>query len=306
MFEDRYTVVVIGSGMAGMTCALYLHLAGVNVMLVGDYMESSLAYAPVVNNYPGFCNSDGVSILSSISLQLDTLRVPRLEERCVAVSLQDGLYRVCHQTDVILAEKLVVATGRRPRLLGLEGEAELIGKGVSLCAVCDGSLYKNKRVAVIGGGNTAVADSIYLSRVNATVELLVRKPTLRATERLDELASRQNISVRYEFTPVGIVKTPEGKIAVTGADGTRLEYDGVFYAVGSIPNIDMLRGLEHLEIGESGEIERTPGQSFYLCGDVSAHRRHQAVIAAASGAETALEIIGDLAKSTRRASSASL
>ena len=296
-------VVIIGSGIAGMTCALYLGRAGIKTTIIGDWAESSLASSPIVKNYPGAGEVDGVTILNNLHEQMvNSCKNIEIQENCISLYKDEdsGVAVVETEHHIVSSTKIVIATGRRPKLLGIPGEKELIGNGVSTCAYCDGNLYSGKNIAIIGGGNSAVDEAIYLSGIVDHIDLIVRKDHLRADEiQCVKAMLTENVSVLFN-TEFKLLNKIKNKISVIDNHGDIKKYDGIFYAIGSTPNTDFIHlpefnkiKSENLYGGYIPKIFQSGQNTIFSAGDVSYRqdKKFQAILAAAEGAETAFEII---------------
>lgn len=299
-------VVIIGSGIAGMTCALYLGRAGVKTTITGDWAESSLASSPMVKNYPGAGEVDGATILNNLHGQMMNVcgnNIVEIQENCISLYEDEdsGIAVVETEHHIVSSTKIVIATGRRPKLLGIPGEQELIGNGISTCAYCDGNLYAGKSIAIIGGGNSAVDEAVYLSGIVDHIDLIVRKDHLRADEiQCARLMLAENVSILFNAELKSLSKI-EDKISTTDNHGRVKEYDGIFYAIGSTPNTDFIHlpefdkiKSENLYGGYVPKIFQSgTNTTIFSAGDISykQNKKFQAILAAAEGAETAFEII---------------
>ena len=297
-------IVIIGSGIAGMTCGLYLGRANRRFTIIGDWANSSLASSPMVKNYPGAGDVDGATILNNLHEQMMSNGNPiEITEDCVSLHAdEDGSMAVVEtEHNVISANKIVIATGRRPRLLGLNGENELIGNGISTCAYCDGNLYEGRKIAIVGGGNSAVDEAIYLSSIVEHIDLIVRKDILRSDKiQTEKLMRKDNVSVCFNTEFRSLKRLNDGRIYTVDNNQVERAYNGIFYAIGSVPNTDFIHldsfsnlSRENMYDGYVPRMFSDRSIIIFSAGDVSYResKRFQAIIAAAEGAETALEII---------------
>lgn len=293
-------VIIVGSGVAGMSCAIYLGLAGVKTTIIGDWAGSSLAMSPMVKNYPGAGHVDGATILQKMSSQMMISKsVTNIQEQCLSIAFgASGFLEIKLETGEIMeADVLVVATGSTPKTLGIPGEEDLIGSGISTCAYCDGDLCEGKRVAVVGGGNVAIDEAIYLSSIVDHVDLIVRKSKLREDFRMSELQEIKNISILLGTELKEIRKLEDGSMLTVDENGEERAYGCVFYAIGSTPNVGMIdkSSLGSIFHDDHGAVWKNYfcGNRIYSIGDVSkTHEKKQAILAAADGARAAIDIIG--------------
>lgn len=294
MNRFKYDTVIIGSGVSGMSCALYLSRAGLEVAILGDYLMSSLASAGTVENYPGIPPSDGVSILEGMSRAIDGSVSRYTENAQRVIVLEPWLF------DVVLAgggvlrcNNVVVATGSQPLVPEVDGIGSLMGNGVYTCAHCDGGLFKDGRVAVIGSGNHAVGDALYLSNIARTVDIFCRRNRLKAIEKIGDIESRGNIQINYntQFRQAEMYGNGVRLIDQKGKDHV---FDGVFLSTGMKPSTDIVRGI--VLLNQYGYIVTSDNESsmhgIFACGDVDASNTFkQAVTAASDGAYTAYSLI---------------
>lgn len=281
-----------------MTCSLYLKRAKVDVCLVGDYVTTPLLSTPSIKNYPGIKEISGVDYLSELHNQITLVGVYNIDGTAVSIYKNTGNWVVITDSnETIFSSKVVVATGSSPKLLGFEGENSLLGNGISTCAYCDGSLYENKSVGVIGSGTLAVEDAIYLSGLCDHVTLLCRKDRLSSSMySYEQLLKYWNIEVLFNTAVKNITRHNE-KLCLTTQDERLLEFDGVFYAIGSDPNTQLLQGI--CPLSSTGytdfSVEFSSKTGLYACGDINSRNKNkQIVTAAADGCNTALQILNDL------------
>lgn len=301
VFDETPAVLdlaVIGAGPAGLAAGLYAARAGLDVVLFERITPGGqLAQTEHMDNYPGFPEgANGFELAYAMKQQADRFGVKHIGEEVVSVDFCASPKVLKTDFGSYEAKSVIVATGARPRKLGLELEDELQGRGVSYCATCDGNFFRGKTVVVIGGGNTAAADAIYLSRICEKVYLVHRRDKLRATaiyhQRLHDIP---NVEFVWNAVPQkliaenGVLAGVEVKDVSSGQTRT-LEASGLFVAVGTQPNTEFLDGALPLDetgyiiAGESGETEVA---GVYAAGDVRTKGLRQVVTAVADGAVTA-------------------
>ena len=288
----NYDVLVVGSGPAGLAAAVAARGRDKSVLVVGNpWQESPLARAERIDNYLGLPGVNGRELMEHFSAHAQRVGVEFHTGRVVAVMAWEG-FALTAGSEVFQGRTLVLAPGVA-RLAKYPGEAELLGRGVSYCATCDGSFFRGKTVMVVGGGNTAAADAIYLSRLAERVILVHRRDKLRATPVYHEqLAKLENVSFMWN-TEVRALRGEEGKLVSAQVehlgDGAleTVPVDGVFVAVGTQPNTEFLAGALPLDAGgyivasETGETS-IPG--VFAAGDVRAKALRQVVTAVSDGA----------------------
>lgn len=292
---DILDVAVIGAGPAGLTAGLYAARAGLRVAVFERLSPGGqLAQTERIDNYPGFAQGvGGFELAWSMKEQAERFGVPVESEEIQSVDLAASPKTLVTPSGTRRARAVVVATGARPRKLGVPGEAELTGRGVSYCATCDGNFFRGKTVMVAGGGNTAAADAIYLSRLASRVILVHRRDQLRATPIYrKQLAELENVELVFNAT-VRALHGEDGKLASaqiehlpTGELET-VPVDGLFVAVGTQPNTEFLAGA--LPLDEAGyiiadETGATPVPGVFAAGDVRTKILRQVVTAVADGA----------------------
>lgn len=288
-----YDVLVVGGGPAGLTAALYAARAGKRVIVVErESFGGQITLSPLVENYPALPHVSGADLAARLYEQVEALGAELCAEEVVSIDPCDGGFTVVSDLAVRRARSVILATGVRHRALGLEGEEELVGCGVSFCAVCDGAFYAGRDVVVVGGGDTALQDAIFLANTCRSVTVVVRRDRLRAERKLAEAAAkRENVQVLFETVPLAY-ETADGVLTGlrcrSAADGEiTLRADGVFLAVGQEPCGEAFAALAgadeagYFAVGEDTATE-TPG--LFAAGDCRRKAVRQLTTAAADGA----------------------
>lgn len=289
-----YDIAIIGAGPAGMSAAIYARRAGLSVVIFeGEMCGGQMAYTPEVENYPGFARVSGAELSYSMREQMLSLGAELVEQSVFSVSHENG-YTVTAGKATYAAKTLIIANGAKRRKLGIPGEETYGGRGVSYCAVCDGMFFKGKTVAVIGGGNTALEDALYLAGICEKVYLIHRRDTFRAQKHLvEKVLSTDNIEILYSAVPIEIRgEMRVNALTVQTAAGERmLETSAVFVAIGLLPENEMFKELVTLENGYilAGEDTHTSREGIYAAGDTRTKTLRQVVTAAADGAMAATE-----------------
>lgn len=299
-------LVIIGSGPAGCTAAIYSARANLQpIMLVGNNAGGQLTQANTIENWPGEELISGFELMEKMQGHARSLGAEILSEEAVAVDFSFRPFRITTTSgSVIETRTIIIATGASPRLLGLPSEQEFRGRGVSTCATCDGFFYRNQDVAVIGGGNTALQDVLYLANICRHVYLVHRRETFRAeqlvVERLQQEVKKGTVELVLDSTIKEIKGTPDQgvtAIEVRHKDGTTRTIDvtGVFVAVGHVPNSSLFAPLA---LKQDGTI-KTGLQPHYktscsiagvfAAGDVADDVYRQAITSAATGCQAALD-----------------
>jgi len=296
-------VAILGSGPAGLTAAIYAARAGLSPVVVqGIQPGGQLTTTTDVENYPGFRDViQGPWLMEEMQAQAEHVGTKFVWDHIGEVDLSRRPFRLIGDSHVVHADSLVIATGAQAKWLGLPSEEAMKGKGASACATCDGFFYRGKKVAVIGGGNTAVEEALYLTNHSHDVTLIHRRDTLRAERILqDRLFANPNVKVVWSHEVAEFVGGGEHNALVgldlrdtrTGAI-TRLDVDGAFVAIGHKPATELFEGK--LKLDDDGYIEvatgttRTNVEGAFACGDVMDKIYRQAVTAAGTGCMAALD-----------------
>lgn len=301
---EHVKCLIIGSGPAGYTAAIYAGRANLHpVEYCGMQMGGQLTQTTVVENFPGYPEGvDGNQMMADLRRQAERFGADIRDGVITAVDFSKRPYILTTDRGVqIEAETVIIATGASAKYLGLEDEKKYNGIGVSACATCDGFFYRKKTVAVVGGGDTACEEALYLAQLCKKVYMIVRKPFLRASEVMQRrVFDNEKIEVLFEHNTLGLY----GEGGVEGAHLVRrkgeadetlvdIEIDGFFLAIGHKPNTDIFR--EWLDLDETGYIKtfegtpRTKLPGIFAAGDCADPHYRQAVVAAGSGCQAALE-----------------
>ena len=288
--------IIIGAGVSGMTASIYLKRAGIKFLLLEqNYPGGQLNRADIVNNYPGILSIDGPSLVMNMVEQLNKLEIDISYEKVLEVN-DLGIYKeVITNKNTYSTKTILLATGRIPRELGLENEKNFIGKGISWCASCDGNFYKDKDVAVVGGGNTAISDALYLSKICNKVYIIHRSTNFRADNILLESAkTKKNIEFITNCNVISLISTEDKLEGIKLDNGQVLEISGLFEAIGSTPNIDYIKNVE-LKNDKSyiivDENMKTSINGIFAAGDAVKKELYQIVTATAEGAKAADAIV---------------
>jgi thioredoxin reductase (NADPH) len=298
-------MLIIGSGPAGLSAAIYGARAGMEPIVVqGLQPGGQLTITTDVENYPGFRDViQGPWLMQEMQAQAEHVGTRMLWDTILSVDLTSGppFRAIGDSGDVYEGETLVIATGAQAKWLGVPGEQELGGKGVSACATCDGFFYRGKKVVVIGGGNTAVEEALYLTNHSPDVTLIHRRDSLRAEKILqDRLFAHPHISTVWHKRvdrflhdeATGALRAVQVIDMVTGKT-SEIEAEGAFVAIGHAPATELFKG--QLELDDGGYILVEPGTpktaipGVFACGDVMDHVYRQAVTAAGTGCMAALD-----------------
>lgn len=295
--ETIYDVVIIGGGPAGYTAALYVSRAGLHTLIIEKMSAGGqMTLTGDIDNYPGFPDGiDGFSLGMSMQSGAERFGTETQYDEIVAVDFSEKIKKVKTLTGEISAKAVIIATGANPRELGIEGEYGLTGRGVHYCAHCDGRFYKDKTVAVVGGGNSAAADALYLSRLAKKVYLIHRRDTLRATKIYHKpLLETQNVEFLWDCAVQAFIADDKFSGAVVKnlkiQEEKNLLCDGLFVSIGRKPATDFLKNAVALDQNGyiiADESCKTNIDGVFAAGDVRTKILRQVVTAVSDGAVAA-------------------
>ncbi len=294
-------VVIIGSGPAGLTAALYSARANLNPLVIeGLEAGGQLMLTTLVENWPGYRNGiDGPDLMGEMRAQAERFGAEIIRGNVTSVDLQTQPFKVTTSEGNYETRTLIIATGASARLLGLPSERTLLGHGVSTCATCDGYFFRGKPIAVVGGGDTAMEEALFLTRFASNVTVVHRRDTLRASKVMQVKAfANPKISFEWNAEVEDMTDVARGEVDgivirnnQTGARKV-LPVEGIFVAIGHTPNTSLFTGQLEMDangylITHSGSKTSIPG--VFACGDVQDHVYRQAVTAAGSGCMAAID-----------------
>ena len=292
-----YDVIIIGGGPAGYTAALYTTRAGLDTLVLEKFSAGGqMTETAIIENFPGFDEGvDGFTLGAKMQSGAERFGAVTEQTEVLEVYLKDSPKRIVTDLGEYYAKSVIVATGANHKHLGITGEEELIGRGVGYCAACDGMRYRGKTVAVVGGGNSAAADALLLSKICKAVFLIHRRDKLRATKVYHEpLMKAENVTFLFNSRVKELHADKKlNKITIEStlrANDETLELDGLFISIGRSPSTELFRG--QLELDEAGyiiadETTKTNVDGVFAVGDVRTKTVRQIVTAAADGAVAA-------------------
>jgi len=251
-----------------------------------------------VENYPGFKKIDGPSLVMNLVEQLNNLEIKIKYEEVIDIK-KDNYFSVETKKDIYSSETLILAGGRNPNMLGLENEQEYIGKGISYCALCDGNLFRNKKVVIVGGGNSAFEESLYLANLCEKITIINRSETLKATMILqEEVRKAKNIEILYN-NEIKKINTENDLIKSIDLKDRTIECEGIFIYIGSTPNLELTKNLNISVSNNYINVDsnmKTNIDKLYACGDITNKNVYQIVTAASDGAIAATSALRDMEK----------
>lgn len=291
-----YDLIIIGGGVAGMTAAIYAARSGLSTLIIEKAgFGGQAALTAKIENYPSYKEIDGFQLAADIKAQVDALGVESLSAQVKNLTKDNDIFTVTTDNDLYQSKAVIIANGVRRRELGIPGEDSLRGRGISWCAVCDGGFFRKKKVAVIGAGNSALGDAIYLSNLCEEVYLIFRRDYPTATKSyMDKLETIDNIKLMPRHIPVEIKGEKRvGALTLKNLDTEEvydLEVNGVFEAIGLIPDNEPFSGLAELDdngylLTDNEMRTKTPG--LFAAGDTRQKSLRQIVTACSDGAQAA-------------------
>jgi len=297
--EHVYDLVILGAGPAGLSAAIYAKRAMLDFVILEKWLPGGeIANTFEVENYLGVNRLSGMELANNMVKHAEDLGVKIISDPAENVDFSKDIKKIVTETNTYYTKTVIIASGASPRKLGVKGESRLSGLGVSYCATCDGFLYKNKVVAVVGGGDVAVEDAIYLSRMCSKVYLIHRRDELRAVKSLQErMFKLPNVEVKWNsiveditgenFVENVIIKNKETQVI------ENLAISGIFIGIGHSPNVDFLKDEVKLDEGSwiiTDELLQTNIKGVYAAGDIRVKNLRQIVTAVSDGAIAVNEI----------------
>lgn len=299
----NYDAIVIGAGPAGLTAALYLSRANKKTLVIESYaIGGQAALTQEIENFPGIQSISGFDLATAIQNQAQGSGAEFIYDNVIKLSLEQELKSITTEySGEFTAKNIILALGAKARPLGIDNEKQLVGRGVSYCATCDGNFYKNKSVAIVGGGDTALTEAIYLSDLAKEVYIIHRRDEYRGSVSLiEKLREQENIKEVLDSQVVELIGSSslEAVRVKNNKDNaiTELNVQGIFVAVGNMPQTEIVKDVVALEKGYiiTDEDMKTNIKGVYAIGDVRKKRLRQVITACADGAIAATHIYEDL------------
>lgn len=295
----KYKVIIVGAGVAGMSAALYLKRANVECCIIESNMPGGqINYTSTIENYPGFEKISGPDLALNIYNQLRKEKIKIYYNEVKNIIVNDDEVKITINEENIKSKYLILATGKKTRKLNVTGEEKFISKGISYCAICDGALYKNKNVVVVGGGESALEEALYLSKICKTVTIISRNKRLKASEKsIEKVEKTENISIIYNRTIKEFIGREDLLEQVVLDDNKVIETSGCFVYIGSDPMSDLLKN--EVLISETGyiktnELMQTTKNNIYAIGDVREKSLYQIISAINDSLIATTDIISKL------------
>lgn len=294
--NTKYDVIIIGAGPAGIAASIYLKRANVNCLLLeSDAPGGLLNKIHKIENYPGFTDDTGSILAFRMYSQVESLGIDLKIEKVINIKSTNGSYEVFTKNNTFVSKYIIIATGKTPKKLEIKNSEKYEGKGISYCAVCDGALYRNKDIAIVGGGNTAIDTANYMSNIVNKIYIINRSSNLRADQKgQEEIKKLENVNVLYNTKLKDIIGDDTGVQGVVLEDGTEINLSGIFVCIGQTNNSAFYQNL-NLKTDNRGIVVdkdlKTTVNNVYACGDSISKDLYQVVTATSEGAMVASNII---------------
>ena len=294
--NTKYDVIIIGAGPAGISASIYLKRANVNCLLLESEAPGGLLNKiHKIENYPGFTDDTGSILAFRMYSQVESLGIDLKIEKVINIKSGNDSYEVFTKNNVFVSKYIIIATGKTPKKLEIKNSEKYEGKGISYCAVCDGALYRNKDIAIVGGGNAAIDTANYMSSIANKIYIINRSSNLRADQKgQEEIKKLENVNVLYNTKLKDIIGDDTGVQGVVLEDGTEINLSGIFVCIGQTNNSAFYQNL-NLKTDNKGIVVdkdlKTTANNVYACGDSISKDLYQVVTATSEGAMVASNII---------------
>lgn len=278
--------IIIGAGISGVTASIYLKRANLNILLLDkEYIGGQIVKTSIIENYPCIESIDGASFAQKLDKQIKSLDINYKVETVIDIIDKNEYKEVITNKNTYKTKTILIATGRIPRKLGLKKEKELIGNGISYCATCDGYFYKNKDIAIIGGGNSALEAALYLKNMCKSITIINRSSKLKADQYLIDKCS--DINILYNTKITELISENNKLIGLKLNDEKEIKVDGLFVYIGMIPTLSFVDNLnletynDYIVVNDKME---TNIKGIYAAGDIIEKEMYQIITAASEGA----------------------
>lgn len=294
--NTKYDVIIIGAGPAGISASIYLKRANVNCLLLESEAPGGLLNKiHKIENYPGFTDDTGSILAFRMYSQVESLGIDLKIEKVINIKSTNDSYEVFTKNNTFISKYIIIATGKTPKKLEIKNSEKYEGKGISYCAVCDGALYRNKDIAIVGGGNAAIDTANYMSNIANKIYIINRSSNLRADQKgQEEIKKLENVNVLYNTKLKDIIGDDTGVQGVVLEDGTEINLSGIFVCIGQTNNSAFYQNL-NLKTDNRGIVVdkdlKTTVNNVYACGDSISKDLYQVVTATSEGAMVASNII---------------
>lgn len=294
-----YDCIVIGMGISGVSAAIYLKNSGLNIcMFDKDSPGGLLNRINIVTNYPGIVKTTGPDLALELYKSIEENKISYKMEEVLSITDDDNLKVIKTNNGIFKSKYVIIATGRKNKKLNLENEEKLIGKGLSNCALCDGHLYKDEDIAVVGGGNSALEEALYLANIVKKVYLIHRRDTFRADDYLvKEVLDKENIEILYNSEVTNLIEENNLLKEIVINNDKHLVVKAMFTYIGFEPNHNFIDNIEdvdgYIKVNEKYE---TSIKNIYAVGDAIKKEVYQLITAASDGVIASINIINDLKK----------
>ena len=284
--SQTFDSIIIGAGISGITASIYLKRANLNILLLDkEYVGGQIVKTSIIENYPGIESINGADFALKLSNQIKSLDINYQMEEVIDIVDKDDYKEVITNKNTYKTKTILIATGRIPRKLGLKNEKKLIGNGISYCATCDGYFYKNKDIAIIGGGNSALEAALYLKNMCKSITIINRSSKLKADQLLIDKC--RDITILYNTKITELIEEDNKLVGLKLNDEQKLKIDGLFVYIGLIPTLSFINNLnletynDYIVVNDKME---TNIKGIYAAGDIIEKEMYQIITAASEGA----------------------
>ena len=301
MQGNNYEVIIIGAGPAGMSAAIYFKRAGINPLIIEKSAPGgTLNKTSKIENYPGYTDKDGTTLAFRMYSQIEELGVKLKIEEVINIEESGDLFTIKTENNEYKTKYVLIGTGKTPRKLDVKDSERFEGKGISYCAICDGALYKGKDIAIVGGGNSAMEATSYMSSIANKIYIINRSSVLRADKKeQDEVLKKENVEVLLDSKIEEIISKEDKLAGIKLSTAKEISVEGIFVCIGQEPNYAYYQNLG-LNTDDKGIIVdnnmKTSKDGIYAVGDAISKDLYQVVNAVAEGAVAATCIIKELKK----------